>query len=211
MLSDGTRLAYALIIPTTRGVPADKPLPVVFSYTPYGRTWTIFDENSNFLVGDLVDLPTKVMAHIRYWIMGDQGRLMDPLFKDPWLGSMVKRGYIIISVDRPGTGASFSSPTPGSMETASKFLNEIIDWIAAQPWSDGNVGMYGESQLAMVQFAAVAAGNPHLKAILPAASDIEIYQSVTYPGGVFNQAFNAVYALVPFLDRLATPVDSDPE
>ncbi len=210
-LSDGTRLAYDLIIPTKKGILANQPLPVVFSYTPYGRTWTIFDENNHFLVGDLVDLPTKMMAHIRYWILGDQGRMMDPLFKDPWLGSVVKHGYIIVSVDRPGTGASFSSPTPGSMETASKFLNEIIDWIVAQPWSDGNVGMYGESQLAMVQFAAAAAGNPHLKAILPAASDIEIYQSVTYPGGVFNKAFNAVYALVPFLDKVATPVDSDPE
>ena len=211
-LSDGTKLAYDLVIPTKKGVPADKPLPVLFKYTPYGRTWTIFDKNGKLLIGEFVDLPTQMMVRIRYWIMGDQGRIMDPLWRDKWLDSVVKHGYIVVSVDRPGTGASFSSRTPGSMETASKFENEIINWIAAQPWSDGNVGMYGDSQQAMVQFAAAAAGNPHLKAILPAASDIDIYQAVEYPGGVYNKAFEALYAsTVPLLDRLATPVDSDPD
>jgi predicted acyl esterase len=38
-LSDGTRLAYDLIIPTKKGVPADEPLPVLFKYTPYDRRW----------------------------------------------------------------------------------------------------------------------------------------------------------------------------
>jgi uncharacterized protein len=211
-LSDGTRLAYDLIIPTQKGIPAGKPLPVLFKYTPYGRTWTIFDKNGKFLVGDFVDLPTRIMARIGYVLLGDKGRIMDPLRRDRWLSSVVKYGYIVVSVDRPGTGASFSSPTPGSMETAAKFENEIMDWIAAQPWSDGNIGMYGDSQQAMVQFAAASAGNPHLKAILPAASDIDIYQAVEYPGGVYNKAFAAlVLSTVPLLDQLATPVDSDPD
>ncbi len=97
------------------------------------------------------------------------------------------------------------------METAAKYESEIIDWIAAQPWSDGNIGMYGDSQQAMVQFTAASAGNPHLKAILPAASQVDIYQAVEYPGGVYNKAFAALVAsTIPFLDQLATPVDSDP-
>lgn len=210
-LSDGTRLAYDLIIPTRKGVPAEEPLPVLFKYTPYGRAWTIFDENGKLLVGDFVDWPTRAFLRVRYWLAGDRGRILDPLFRDRWLGNVVKYGYIVVSVDRPGTGASFSSPTPGSMETAAKFENEIIDWVAAQPWSDGNVGMYGDSQQAMVQFTAASTGNPHLKAIMPAASDIEIYQAVNYPGGVFNEAFASLYAVVPLLDKLATPVDSDLE
>jgi putative CocE/NonD family hydrolase len=210
-LSDGTRLAYDLIIPTKKGVPANKPLPALFKYTPYGRAWTIFDENGKLLIGDFVDWPTGALLRIRFWLAGDRGRILDPLFRDRWLGIMVKHGYIIVSVDRPGTGASFSSPTPGSMETAAKFENEIIDWIVAQPWSDGNVGMYGDSQQAMVQFTAASSGNPHLKAIMPAASDIEIYQAVNYPGGVFNEAFASLYAKVSLLNKLATPVDSDPE
>lgn len=213
-LSDGTRLAYDVIIPTKKGVPAGKPLPVLFKYTPYGRTWTIFDKNGKFLLSEItqLDFPTVAMLRVRYWLAGDRGRLMDPLLRDRWLDTVVKYGYIVVSVDRPGTGASFSSPTPGSMDTAAKFESEIMDWIAAQPWSDGNIGMYGDSQQAMVQFAAASTGNPHLKAIMPAASQVDIYQAVEYPGGVYNKAFAALYgSTVPYLDRLATPVDSDPD
>jgi predicted acyl esterase len=145
-LSDGTRLAYDLIIPTKKGVLADKPLPVLFKYTPYGRTWTIFDKKGGFLLENFafLDWPSKAMLRVRYILMGDKGRFMDPLFRDRWLENVVNHGYIVVSVDRPGTGASFSSPTPGSMETAAKFENEIMNWIAVQSWSDGNIGMYGD-------------------------------------------------------------------
>ncbi len=211
-LSDGTRLAYDLIIPTKKGVLADHPLPVLFKYTPYGRTWTIFDKNGKFLISDFVDLPTQIMARFRYLVMGDQGRIMGPLSRDKWLDPVVKHGYIVVSVDRPGTGASFNSKTPGSLETAAKYENEIMNWIAAQPWSDGNIGMYGDSMQAMVQLLAASTGNPHLKAILPAASYMEMYAAVLYPGGVYNKAFATLYAeTTPMLDRLATPVDSDPD
>ena len=51
VLGDGTRLAYDLYLPTKGGVPADQPLPTLFKYTPYLRTFTIFDENgSNYLM-----------------------------------------------------------------------------------------------------------------------------------------------------------------
>lgn len=210
-LSDGTRLAYDLIIPTKKGFPAGQPLPVLFKYTPYGRAWTIFDNNGRLLVGNFVSWPLQVILRIRYMLAKERGRILDPLFRDHWLGGVVKHGYIVVSVDRPGMGASFSSPTPGTMETAARFENEIIDWIAAQPWSDGNIAMYGDSQQAMVQFAAASMGNPHLKAILPAASHVDIYQAVEYPGGVFNKAFEAlVGSSLPLLDQLATPVDNDP-
>jgi uncharacterized protein len=211
-LSDGTRLAYDLVIPTKKGALADHPLPVLFKYTPYGRTWTIFDKNGKFLISDFVDLPTQVMARLRYLVMGDQGRIMGPLSRDKWLDPVVKHGYIILSVDRPGTGASFNSKTPGSLETAAKYENEIMNWIAAQSWSDGNIGMYGDSMQAMVQLLAASTGNPHLKAILPAASYMEMYDAVLYPGGVFDKAFINLYMKsTPMLDRLVTPVDSDPD
>ena len=43
-LSNGTKLAYDLILPTQKDVPANRPLPVLFLYTPYLRTFIIFDE-----------------------------------------------------------------------------------------------------------------------------------------------------------------------
>ncbi len=210
-LSDGTQLAYDRVIPTKKGAASDKPLPALFKYTPYGRAWTVFDKQGNILIGDFVDWPTQMMLRVRRLLIGDKGRILDPLFRDRWLEDVVKHGYIVVSVDRPGTGASFTGRTPGSMETAAKYENEIINWIAAQPWSDGTVAMYGDSQQAMVQFTAASTGNPHLKAILPAASDIAIYQASEWPGGIFSKAFADQYNLVPLLDKMATPVDSDPD
>jgi hypothetical protein len=55
-LSNGTRLAYDLILPTKNGVPANKPLPVLFKYTPYLRTFTIFDQAGKNIIGGLYDL-----------------------------------------------------------------------------------------------------------------------------------------------------------
>ena len=44
--------------------------------------------------------------------------------------------------------------------------DDALNWIAAQSWSDGSVGMTGGSYLGYVQWAAAASGNPHLKAML---------------------------------------------
>ena len=55
-LRDGTRLAYDLIVPTRKGVPASEPLPVLFKYTPYLRSFTIFDGNGKDLIGDLFEM-----------------------------------------------------------------------------------------------------------------------------------------------------------
>jgi putative CocE/NonD family hydrolase len=209
-LSNGTRLAYDLILPTRKGVQASEPIPVLFKYTPYLRTFTVFDKDGKNLVAGFADLKwyEKAMLRMRYWLSA-QGRLMDPLFRTKWLGNMVRHGYAVIVVERPGTGASFGITNP-SMELVAKEANEILDWIASRSWCNGNIGMYGESQQAWYQFVAASTGNPHLKAIFPAASQLDLYDALEYRGGVYNKAFNSFFArVVPYLENLATPVDSD--
>ena len=107
-LSDGTRLAYDLLIPTKKGTLADQPLPALFKYTPYGRTWTIFDKDGKNLLTEIteLDLPTRAVLRLRYRLAGRRGSRLDPLFRDRWLEGVVKYGYIVFSVDRPGTGPS---------------------------------------------------------------------------------------------------------
>jgi len=209
-LPDGRRLAYDLILPTKKGVPASEPLPVLFKYTPYMRTFMIFDKDGNNLLTFFMDLKwyEKSMLRIRYWL-SDQGRLMDPLMRTKWLVNMVKHGYAVIVVERPGTGASFGIVRQ-SMKAVASEENEILDWIASQAWCNGNIGMYGDSQQAWIQFAAASAGNPHLKAIFPASSQLDLYEALQFPGGIYNKAFNSFYdRIVPYLDNLVTPVDSD--
>jgi len=101
-LKNGTRLAYDLILPTRKGVRASERLPVLFKYTPYLRTFTIFDEKGRNIIAGLFDLgwKEKAMLRIRYWL-SDQGRFMDPLFRTGWLKGMVKHGYAVIVVERP--------------------------------------------------------------------------------------------------------------
>jgi putative CocE/NonD family hydrolase len=210
-LANGTRLAYDLILPTRKGVVASEPLPVLFKYTPYLRTFTIFDENGNDKISDLFALGwfEKVFLRVRLILSPERGRLMDPVFRTKWLETMLNHGYAVIVVERPGTGASFGK-LDMSVSASAREADEILDWIAAQEWCDGNIGMYGDSWQAQVQLAAASTGNPHLKAIFPVSTWIDTYGSVMYPGGVFNKAFASFFTWsTSFLERVVTPVDSD--
>jgi uncharacterized protein len=42
---------------------------------------------------------------------------------------------------------------------------DLVEWIAAQPWCDGNVGMTGDSYWAWSQYFAAAQNPPHLRCI----------------------------------------------
>jgi putative CocE/NonD family hydrolase len=209
-LSNGTRLAYDLILPTKKGVPAKEPLPTLFKYTPYNRTFTIFDKDGNNIIAGLFNLSWKEKAYlrVRYWF-DKQGHLMDPIFRTKYLKNMLKHGYAVIVVERPGTGASFGVMN-ASFEVGAKEVDEILNWIAAQEWCNGNIGMYGDSFQAMIQLAAATTGNPHLKAIFPTSSGLDMYTSVTYPGGVYNKTFGSFFAWsTSFLETVVTPVDND--
>ena len=46
-------------------------------------------------------------------------------------------------------------------------MYDLIEWIAKQPWCDGNVGMVGISAFGGAQFEAAAQQPPSLKAIFP--------------------------------------------
>ena len=69
-LSDGTRLAYDLRLPTKYGVIADEPLPVLFKYTPYNRAWTVFDKDGKAILCELMPVwYCEPMLRFRAWVM----------------------------------------------------------------------------------------------------------------------------------------------
>jgi putative CocE/NonD family hydrolase len=173
--------------------------------------FTIFDRDGKNIIAELTSLGWKerAMLRIRYWLSKD-GRFMDPLFRTPWLKNMVMHGYAVIVVERPGTGASFGT-WDASHEPGGREASEIMDWIASRPWCNGNIGMYGDSFQAMIQLAAAATGNPHLKTIFPTSAPMEMYDAISFPGGVFNKAFDSFFRWsTAFLQSdTVTPVDSD--
>jgi putative CocE/NonD family hydrolase len=101
----------------------------------------------------------------------------------------VSRGYVHVVGNTRGSGKSEDGP-PGSqmpIGSPSSDAYDLIEWIAAQPWCDGNVGMVGISLFAGNQWWAAMTQPPHLKAIFP--YDAYIAYSLfreTNPGGVLQ-------------------------
>ena len=75
------------------------------------------------------------------------------------------RGYVGVIAYTRGKDRSPQQIVP--YEYDGQDANAAIDWIARQPWSDGQVGMMGGSYDGFTQWAAAKFGNPHLKTIVP--------------------------------------------
>ncbi len=77
----------------------------------------------------------------------------------------VQHGYIVVLQDVRGRNLSEGDLyMPKYFDTDDG--SDTLDWIASQPWCDGNIGMIGASYGGYVQWAAASSGNKHLKAIV---------------------------------------------
>jgi hypothetical protein len=61
---------------------------------------------------------------------------------------------------------------------------DTIEWVAAQPWSNGRVGMMGGSYSGWVQWCAASQRPPHLIALASASAATRWFQQVPYHNGV---------------------------
>lgn len=75
-------------------------------------------------------------------------------------------------------------------------MHDLVEWAAAQPWCDGNVGMIGISYFAMTQLEAAVERPPHLKAIFPVAVTADLFEAASHHGLV-SSAF-----CTPFLSMM---------
>jgi putative CocE/NonD family hydrolase len=210
-LSDGTKLAYDVLLPTRKGTVTDESLPVLLMHTTYLRAMKLV-ENGRIVFDELFDIPwfAKGFLRLRAWFKKD-GHIGDMVFRTSWLKRLLHHGYAIAVVERSGTGASGGILSPAFADVAVE-IDEVLNWVAAQSWCDGTIGMFGTSMVAMAQYAAASAGNPYLKAILPVASSFDMYGSVVYPGGVNCTGFGRTLSgSTEVLERMIVPVDSDPD
>jgi len=74
----------------------------------------------------------------------------------------VSRGYVFVHTDSRGTGHSPEGEWQFWSLEEQTDLYDMIEWIAAQDWCTGKVGMLGESLLAWVQWFAACQQPPHL-------------------------------------------------
>ncbi|GAA3593064.1 CocE/NonD family hydrolase [Nonomuraea rosea] len=132
------------------------------------------------------------------------------------LPRLVAAGYAVAAQDVRGTGASQGGFRFISGEAADGY--DAVRWAATQPWSDGNVGMFGDSYLAITQLLAAQERPEGLRAIAPHVSPKSLYDCVYQPGGVPNLNVILTICLVVLatgeLDRrialgTATPGDKE--
>lgn len=65
---------------------------------------------------------------------------------------------------------------------------DTLAWIAAQPWCNGRVGMFGDSYLGAVQYAVAPSGNPVLAALNPRFMSGDCWKRAYYVDGAFSLA-----------------------
>ncbi|MBF2759575.1 MAG: CocE/NonD family hydrolase [Ectothiorhodospiraceae bacterium AqS1] len=94
-------------------------------------------------------------------------------------------GYAAIRVDQRGSGDSEGVMTDEYTHTETQDGVDVIAWIAAQDWCDGNVGMFGKSWGAYNSFQVAARRPPALKAIAPVmGTDDRWLEDIHFYGGV---------------------------
>jgi putative CocE/NonD family hydrolase len=91
-----------------------------------------------------------------------------------------RKGYVCVVQDVRGKFASEGEWLPLLNEADDGY--DTIDWIVGRPWSDGQVGMIGESYFALTQWAAASRFHTALRCIAPGCMGIDLYR-LMYEGG----------------------------
>ncbi len=104
-----------------------------------------------------------------------------------WAQYFASRWYVFAVQDTRGRGDSegkfeffFGDGQDG---------HDTIEWLAAQPWSNGRVGTLGLSYLGTVQWMAAREQPPHLVCMAPTAAAGRWFEELPYMGGAFVHAF----------------------
>ena len=103
-------------------------------------------------------------------------------------------GYAFVGGSVRGTGCSTGDYIPFNGLQDAKDGAAFIDWIGAQSWSTGLVGLIGNSQAGILQYGIAAQKPQHLVAIAPGGSVSRSYADTWYLGGIYNASLVAVWS-----------------
>ena len=178
-MRDGTRIALDVYLPT--GLREGERVPTVLVQTPYFRSMEFRRPAFERIVRKLSLVGGAEFAE-----------------------EICRFGYANVVMDLRGSGASFGTKAQ-IMDDSVPDGAEVLDWIAAQPWSNGNIGATGISGPGMLAQWLTTAKHPALKAIAPRFTTFDIYAS-THPGGLLPTRFFAdIGALLRAMDSNRLP------
>lgn len=147
-----------------------KNLPAIVCWSPYGKNsgWAGAERRLGMPMSLLIP-PGAVSPLSKF-------EAADPAY---WC----HYGYAVINPDARGAGNSEGDAnTFGTAEARDCY--DLIEWVAAQNWSNGRVTMAGNSWLAVIQWATAAERPPHLTCIAPWSGFTDVYRAMACRGGI---------------------------
>jgi predicted acyl esterase len=110
----------------------------------------------------------------------------------------VANGYAVVNLNAPGYAGSEGKPT-AFQNSQAKAYYEAIEWVAAQDWSTGSIGLNGVSFLAITQYHVASCrayggkAPPSLKCISPWEGLSDPRVDSFMPGGIPEVGFLAFW------------------
>ena len=129
---------------------------------------------------------------------------MIPYGKDNWRRNadtargewLAARGFALCRLDVRGTGSSPGVALGEYTEAQAADGYDAVEWLAAQPWCSGSVGMWGISWGGFTAIQVAKLRPPHLRAILPMyATDDRYRDDVHIRGGCVTASEKCQYAV----------------
>jgi putative CocE/NonD family hydrolase len=87
-----------------------------------------------------------------------------------------------------------------------------MEWVATQSWSNGNVGTWGPSFMAITQLLTARHNHPAHKALFTIVPPGDVYRDITFAGGQINGAFVPAWlylvtglSLIPAQENIQDP------
>ncbi|WP_298663181.1 CocE/NonD family hydrolase [uncultured Barnesiella sp.] len=145
----------------------DEACPALLAWSPYGKE----------IGGQMLDdVPMRSGVPLSATSGLEKFEGPDPAY---W----VAHGYAIVNPDKRGAYMSESNLLYWGHEDALDGC-DVIDWIASQKWSNGKVGMTGNSWLTVSQWFIAAERPEHLAAIAPWEGFCDHYRESGTRGGI---------------------------
>ena len=168
-LRDGGALSADVFRPRGTG-----RCPVILSVGPYPKSipfkaWSPADHERQVLKSG------QGADDLMHWETG---------LPDYW----VPNGYVQVRCDQRGSGES-----PGKLDLLGPQVQrdfvDAIEWAGVQSWSNGKVGLLGDSYFAAVQWLVAQHQPKHLKAMIAVQGFTDFYRDATRHGGILSSRF----------------------
>lgn len=103
----------------------------------------------------------------------------------------VRYGYACVHQEVRGRGLSEGDWYPFIHERTDGL--DLIRWVLAQPWQNGNLALQGGSYIGVVQWAVAGDLPPEVKTFVPTVAHGDVYQ-LSYRNGMFNEGIAGVWS-----------------